>query len=80
MGEFFGFSASGTIVYKIIMIFNNNHFDFLPNLLQLCALYCETVVYILIARNCFFFIAGKVQNGQRHTIQKTDEGSVHRRY
>ena len=28
---------------KIIMIFNNNHCDFLPNLLQLGALYCETV-------------------------------------
>ena len=26
------------------MVFNNKHFDFLPNLLYLCALYCKTAV------------------------------------
>ena len=34
---------------KIIMIFNNNHFEFLPNLLQLGALYCETAVKVNVA-------------------------------
>ena len=40
VGDFSRFSTSGIIVSKIIMIINNNHFVFLPNLLQFCALYC----------------------------------------
>ena len=48
VGDLTRFCASGIIVSKIIMILNNNHFDFLPNFLQLCALYCETAFYILI--------------------------------
>ena len=31
MGDFLGFSASGIVVSKMIMIFKNNHFEFLPN-------------------------------------------------
>ena len=29
---------------KIIMVFNNNHFEFLPIFLQWCALYFEAAV------------------------------------
>ena len=41
-GRFLGISVSGTIVSEK-KIFNYSHFKFLPNLLQLCELYCELI-------------------------------------
>ena len=38
MGDFLGSNVSGTVVSKKV-IFNNNHFDFLPYLLHLRALF-----------------------------------------
>ena len=40
MGDFLAFNVSGILVsIKIIMIFNNKHFELLPYLLHLCVLY-----------------------------------------
>ena len=53
MGDLLGFNVPGTVVKKskIVMIFNNKHFESLPYLLHLCALYCKTAVWAL---RCFF--------------------------
>ena len=45
MGDFLGFNVSGTVVSKNNNDFQNNHFEFLPYLLHLCALYCKTADY-----------------------------------
>ena len=46
MGDFFRILMCQVQQFlKIIMIFKNNHFEFLPYLLHLCALYCKTADY-----------------------------------